>query len=77
MSPTTNNMADRTSFQLTEVDHALLCPPSEKVEQQELALKILCVVLAALIILILAKLLYDWYHYRHRGKLPWIVYRMP
>lgn len=62
---------------LTEVDHALLCPPSEKAEKQELALKIVCVVLASLIILILTKLMYDYWQYRHRGKLPWIVYRMP
>ena len=26
--------------QLADVDHALLCPPSEKAEQQELALKV-------------------------------------
>ena len=96
--------------QVTEVEHALLCPPSEKAEQQELALKvanimlflittyqcgiftfylytvhissfllfqIVCVILACLIILILTKLLYDYWHYRRRGKLPWIVYRMP
>jgi hypothetical protein len=62
---------------LTEVDHALLCPPSEKAEKQELALKIVCVVLASLIVMILTKLLYDYWQYRHRGKLPWIVYRMP
>lgn len=62
---------------ITEVEPALLCPPSKKAEQQELALKAVCVVLASLIIIILTKLLYDYWQYRHRGKLPWIVYRMP
>jgi len=62
---------------IKEVEHALLCPPSKKVEQEELALKAVCVVLASLIIIILTKLLYDYWQYRHRGKLPWIVYRMP
>jgi len=62
---------------LTEVDHALLCPPPPTAQQQELVLKAVCVVLASLIIIILTKLLYDYWQYRHRGKLPWIVYKMP
>ena len=62
---------------LTEVDHALLCPPSEKEEQKQMVMKAICVVLATLIVVIMTKLLYDWWEYRTRGKLPCIVYRMP
>jgi len=62
---------------LTEVDQALLCPPSEKEEQKQMVMKAICVVLATLIVVIMTKLLYDWWEYRTRGKLPCIVYRMP
>lgn len=34
-------------------------------------------VLATLIIFIISKLGYDYYHYRKSGRLPWIVTKMP
>ena len=40
-------------------------------------LKALCGILACLITITITKLLYDYWNYRKRGKLPWIVYRMP
>lgn len=33
--------------------------------------------LGSLIILILGKLAYDYYHYRKSGRLPWIVTKLP
>lgn len=55
----------------------MLCPRSEKAEGREAVLRALCGVLTCLIILTISKLLYDYWNYRQRGKLPWIVYRMP
>lgn len=40
-------------------------------------LDMLNIILAILIILIVTKLIYDYYHYRKSGKLPWIVAKMP
>lgn len=40
-------------------------------------LDLLNIVLASLILLIVIKLGYDYYHYRKSGKLPWIVTKMP
>lgn len=40
-------------------------------------LDLLNAVLASLIVLILAKLAYDYYYYRKFGRLPWIVTKMP
>lgn len=34
-------------------------------------------VLATLIVLVLGKLAYDYYHYRKSGRLPWIVTKLP
>ncbi|KAH8401246.1 hypothetical protein KR009_004024 [Drosophila setifemur] len=34
-------------------------------------------VLASLILLILGKLAYDYYHYKYYGRVPWIVLKMP
>ena len=39
--------------------------------------QVVCGVLTALILMTVTKLLYDYWNYRQRGKLPWIVYRMP
>ena len=60
-----------------EIDTLVLCPRSEKAEEKEQVLQAVCGVLALLIIITLTKLLYDYWNYRKRGKLPWIVYRMP
>ena len=94
------------------MEHALLCPPSKKVEQEELALKVFKkyfsysnVVLDGSISRLFASSSplwsssssqssctttgstgiqqkhlprpHDIFKIRHRGKLPWIVYRMP
>ena len=45
--------------------------------EREIILKIVCGILSCLIIITISKLLYDYWNYRQRGKLPWIVYRMP
>ena len=60
-----------------DIDSSILCPPSEKAEEKERVLQAVCGVLAFLIIIPLSKLLYDYWNYTKRGKLPWIVYRMP
>ena len=64
-------------FQLLDVSYSVLCPRSQKAEERELVLKVVCGILTFLIILTISKLLYDYWNYRQRGKLPWIVYRMP
>jgi len=62
---------------LLDVSYSVLCPRSQKAEERELVLKVVCGILTFLIILTISKLLYDYWNYRQRGKLPWIVYRMP
>ena len=64
-------------FQLVDISSSVLCPRSEKAEGREAVLRALCGALTFLIILTISKLLYDYWNYRQRGKLPWIVYRMP
>ena len=64
-------------FQLVAISSSVLCPRSEKAEGKEAVMRVLCGVLTFLLILIISKLLYDYWNYRQRGKLPWIVYRMP
>lgn len=46
-------------------------------ESKILPLDLLNGVLASLIVLILGKLAYDYYHYRKSGRLPWIVTKLP
>jgi len=62
---------------LMDIDSSILCPRSEKAEEKERVLQAVCGVLAFLIVVTLSKLLYDYWNYTKRGKLPWIVYRMP
>ena len=64
-------------MQLSSIDSSVLCPRSARAEEREQVLQAVCGVLACLILATLAKLLYDYWNYRNRGKLPWIVYRMP
>ena len=59
-----------------DIDTLVLCPRSEKAEEKEQVLQAVCGVLAFLIVVTLTKLLYDYWNYRKRGKLPWIVNRM-
>lgn len=35
------------------------------------------IIMIVLIILILSKLAYDYFHYKHNGKVPWIVTMLP
>eukprot|EP00095_Tigriopus_kingsejongensis_P000769 maker-scaffold67_size430214-snap-gene-1.16 protein:Tk00769 transcript:maker-scaffold67_size430214-snap-gene-1.16-mRNA-1 annotation:"AGAP005417-PA" len=55
----------------------MLCPPETKGEFRELFLQILCVILTILIILVLLRLAYDYWKYRTKGQLPWLVLKMP
>ena len=64
-------------FQISELDPSLLCPPSAGERNKEVILQLLCVVLAILNIFVFSKLLYDYWQYKRRGKLPRIVYWLP
>lgn len=46
-------------------------------EHNAYLLNLLNIVLSSMIVLMLAKLAYDYYHYRKSGRLPWIVTKMP
>lgn len=46
-------------------------------DQQILIIDIVNCILAVLIIIILSKLTYDYIQYRHYGRVPWIVTKMP
>lgn len=54
--------------------HADVCSVAS--EGHMYLLDLLNVVLASLIVFILSKLAYDYYHYRNYGRLPWIVTKM-
>ena len=56
-----------------DIDSSLLCPRLEQMEEKEEVLQAVCVVLTILIVITLTKLLYDYWNYTKRGKLPWIV----
>jgi hypothetical protein len=62
---------------VVELNEELLCPPETTGEGQELLLQMLCGLLAVLIVVTLTKLAYDYWVYRTRGQLPWIVLKMP
>lgn len=62
---------------LMDIDSSVLYPRSEKADEKERVLQAVCGVLASLIVITLSKLLYDYWNYTKRGKLPWTVYRMP
>ncbi len=64
---------------IDDLDPRELCPPEEKSGEMfhELFLRALCVLFAFLIVLVLTKLAYDYYIYRTKGQLPWIVLKMP
>jgi len=63
--------------QLMSIKPMVLCPPEDDGSLQEAGLQVLCVVFSLCIILVLARLLYDYWLYKNRGKLPWIVLKMP
>ena len=54
-----------------------LCPPSYTEEIREVTLQTVCLVLACLNLAIFSKLLYDYWQYKQRGKLPSIVHLIP
>ena len=62
---------------IADLDPALLCPPESTGDHREAFLQSLCVLLAALILAVLAKLAYDYWAYRTKGQLPWLVLKMP
>eukprot|EP00096_Caligus_rogercresseyi_P007072 TRINITY_DN2441_c0_g1_i1.p1 TRINITY_DN2441_c0_g1~~TRINITY_DN2441_c0_g1_i1.p1 ORF type:complete len:502 (-),score=79.63 TRINITY_DN2441_c0_g1_i1:100-1605(-) len=55
----------------------ILCAPTPSGEIQETFLKLLCVLFSILIVIVFAKLGYDYWVYRTRGQLPWLVLKMP
>lgn len=46
-------------------------------EKRMQALDLLNGILGSLIVLVLGKLAFDYYHYRKSGRLPWIVTKLP
>ncbi|TRY68648.1 hypothetical protein TCAL_07683 [Tigriopus californicus] len=64
------------SKQITLLSPEMLCPPETTGEFQELLLQVLCVILALLIVLVLARLAYDYWIYRTKGQLPWLALKM-
>ena len=65
------------SVQVVNIDRGQLCPPSYSEEIKEISLQTVCLILALLNLAIFSKLLYDYWQYKHRGKLPGIVYLIP
>ena len=65
------------SVQVVNIDRGQLCPPSYSEEIKEITLQTVCLILALLNLAIFSKLLYDYWQYKHRGKLPGIVYLIP
>ena len=64
-------------MQIDQLNPEVLCPPESTGELEEFFLQLLCLLFAFLIVLILAKLGYDYWNYRTKGQLPWLVLRMP
>jgi len=62
---------------IDDVDPHVLCPPSDEGARRELVLQLVCCLLGICIVLVLSKLLYDYWQYKNKGKLPWIVLKMP
>lgn len=71
------NICQSHLFQIISLDQNILCPPEENGKATELLLQLLCCLLSILIILVLAKLGYDYSIYRRRGQLPWLALKMP
>lgn len=62
-------------FQIIELTRSSMCRlPMEYSLQQ--GLDLLNAVLASLIVFVLGKLAYDYYHFKKSGKLPWIIMKM-
>lgn len=65
------------NWQVSSIDQGELCPPSYSEEIREITLQTVCLVLAVLNLAIFSKLLYDYWQYKQRGKLPSIVHLIP
>ncbi|KAJ8922978.1 hypothetical protein NQ315_001526 [Exocentrus adspersus] len=61
---------------IADLSRSSVCKFPTEYSVQE-ALDLLNAVLACLIIFILGKLAYDYYHFKRTGRLPWIVTKMP
>lgn len=61
-------------FQVMELTKGDICYEPENTVNP---LDILSGILAFLILLVLGKLCYDYWHFKRTGKLPWIVAKMP
>ncbi|XP_018566114.1 protein singed wings 2 [Anoplophora glabripennis] len=61
---------------IAELSRSSVCKYPTEYSVQE-ALDLLNAVLACLILFILGKLAYDYYHFKRSGRLPWIVTKMP
>ncbi|KAJ8948020.1 hypothetical protein NQ318_003353 [Aromia moschata] len=61
---------------IAELSRSSVCRFPTEYSVQE-ALDLLNAVLVFLIVFILGKLAYDYYHFKKTGKLPWIVTKMP
>merc|ERR1719270_155453 len=62
---------------VSSVNPSLLCPSSPGEQMKEVLLQFVCVFLALVNIFIFSKLLYDYWQYKTRGKLPRIVHMIP
>ncbi len=60
------------------MDPRVLCPPeSDGGRVRQTLMRLLCALLATLVLAVLARLAADCRAYRDRGQLPWIVLKMP
>jgi hypothetical protein len=73
-----NNSVNPVSFdvlQIQALSRSSVCrEPSEYLIQP---LDLLNGILASLIILVIGKLMYDYWSFKKSGKLPWLVAKMP
>ncbi|ENN77873.1 hypothetical protein YQE_05551, partial [Dendroctonus ponderosae] len=68
--------SDNSLIPVIDLSRTAVChSPSEYTIQE--ALDLLNGVLASLIVFVLGKLAYDYYHYKKTGRLPWIVTKLP
>ena len=63
--------------QVFRVDPGLLCPAPQEGRAREAWLRAVCVLLALTNLAIFSRLLYDYWQYRTRGKLPTIIHFIP
>ncbi|KAG5899051.1 hypothetical protein JTB14_000075 [Gonioctena quinquepunctata] len=61
---------------IVHLSRSSVCRLSTEYSLQE-GLDLLNAVLASLIVFVLGKLAYDYYHFKKSGRLPWIVMKMP